>query len=207
MRATAATVAVLALFAAAFWYLQNVAGLIGGEIAPAKLAWLCFALLFWLGLPLLIICDPRTPPRLAQAFGSLLALMAARGVVELVMLYVFHNWSPHYGIAHDLLCAAVLAYFLALAWREGEHRGGKLASTLSLHGIVTTLMFVPEIWFAYYMHTNFGTMGGEAIYFVPDAEKHRHVLNVTAGVVAALAIYLPLFLGFWFHGPTLRHRP
>ncbi|MES3021891.1 MAG: hypothetical protein V4857_09950 [Pseudomonadota bacterium] len=207
MHAAAATIAALAVFAAVFWYLQNVAGLIGGEISLEKLAWLCLAILCWLGLPLLIIGDPRTPPRLAQAFGWLLALMAARGLVELVMLYVFHNWSPRYGIAHDLLCAAVLLYFLGRAWFEGEHGRSALALTLFLHGIVTTLLFIPEIWFAYYMHTNFGTMGGDAIYFVPDEEKHRRVLAVTAGVDVALAIYLPLFLGFWFHGPTHRHRP
>lgn len=205
-RTSIAMVAGLVAGAGAFYFLQNRLGVIGGEIALPKLMWLGYALLFWLGLPLLVVCDVRSPPLLARAFAWLLALMAARAVIEGVMLYITKNWSPLYGIAHDLICMAAMAVFLARAWLAGEPRTIPVARTLFLHGIVTSVLFFPEMWFAMYMHTNFNTQGAQAIYFVPDSEQHKTALRVTSAVVLALTVYLPLFLGSWLHDPARRHR-
>jgi hypothetical protein len=197
-----AVIAGLAASGYAFQLLQNQYGYIGGVISLPKLMWLGYALLFWMGLPLLIVADVRTPPMLARAFGALLVLMLARGLAELVMLYITKNWSPLYGIGHDLLCLSVLGVML---WRAGASASMPQGRVLLVHGIVTALMFFPEIWFAWYMHSNFHTQGGQAIYFVPDSELHRRALRITAGVVLALTVYLPLFLGYWLHAPARRH--
>lgn len=206
-RTAFAIIACLAASGYVFRLLQNRFGVIGGVIALPKLVWLGYALLFWLGLPLLIVSDARTPPAIARAFTSLLALMGARAVIEFVMLYFTKNWSPLYGLSHDIICMTALAFFLLRAWLAREPHSGPVARTLFLHGIVTSLMFIPEMWFAWYMHVNFNTQGGQAIYFVPDSELHRTVLRVTAAVVLGLTVYLPLFLGYWLHAPARRRRP
>ena len=192
--ANTSIIALLLLSGVLFHLLQNRLNLIGGAIALAKLLWLGLAILLWLGLPLLLALDGRLSPWLRYAFAFLFVSMAARGIIELWMLYVSKNWSPAYGIAHDLLCMAGLLLCLTLAWQAGEMR---LHARVGLHGLITTLLFIPEIYFAWYMRHNFHTKGGDAIYFVPDEEKHRRVLRITASVDMMLLLYLPVFLYYW----------
>jgi hypothetical protein len=192
--ANSSIIALLLLSGVLFHVLQNRLNLIGGAIALAKLLWLGLAILLWLGLPLLLALDGRLSPWLRYAFAFLFVSMAARGIIELWMLYVSKNWSPNYGIAHDLLCMAGLLLCLGLAWQAGEiNRHPRMA----LHGLITTLLFIPEIYFAWYMRRNFHTKGGDAIYFVPDEAKHRRVLRITASVDMMLLLYLPVFLYYW----------
>ncbi len=192
--ANTSIIALLLLSGVLFHVLQNRLNLIGGAIALAKLLWLGLAILLWLGLPLLLALDGRLSPWLRHAFAFLFVSMAARGIIELWMLYVSKNWSPAYGIAHDLLCIIGLLLCLALAWQAGEMR---LHARVGLHGLITTLLFIPEIYFAWYMRSNFHTKGGDAIYFVPDEAKHRRVLRITASVDMMLLLYLPVFLYYW----------
>ncbi len=195
---SAAAYAVLtgtALAAAVFYRMQNRHAAVGGAISWQKLAWLALAILLWILLPALIACDPRLSAAWRWPFLVLLALMLARGVIELWMLYVSRNWSPWYGIAHDIVCAAVLlGYAIAL------QPSGPLEQLMRLHLGVSGAMFGPEIYFAWYMLTHFHTKGDHAIYFVPDDPAYAVVLRVTAATVAFLATYLPLFLYCWLHG-------
>lgn len=205
-RATLAMVSAMAIFAIGFYILQNNTRVIGGEIAISKMVWLSYAVLFWLALPQLILLDRRTPEFLGQGFRYLLVLMVVRGMAELLMLYVFNNWSPLYGIAHDVICMTGMALLLIRAIRAGEFQTGMQTRILFFHGIVTALIFIPEIYFAWYMQIHFNTQGGQAIYFVPDISEHRRVLFITAGVDIALTIYLPIFLRNWFHAKTQSNR-
>lgn len=194
--ASNALIALLLISGLLFHLLQNRLHIIGGKIALAKLLWLGLAILLWVGLPLLLALDGRLGRWLRYAFAFLFVSMAVRGIIELWMLYVSKNWSPAYGILHDLLCMAGLLLFLALAWQAGEIR---LHAGVALHGVVTTLLFIPEIYFAWYMRSNFNTKGGAAIYFVPDETKHRRVLRMTASIDMMLLLYLPVFLYHWCH--------
>ncbi len=203
---TASAIAVLFASACGFYFLQNNLGVTGGAIALPKLVWLAYALLFWFALPILIACDKRTPPILTRGFTGLFLLMIGRGVAELVMLYVLKNWSPIYGIAHDIVCMLTMSYFLTRAWIAGEVRATQLARSLFVHGIVTSIMFIPEIGFAWYMRTNFITQGSNAIYFVPDSAQHSVVLWFTTCIDIILTIYIPLFIRNWFYVPDRSHR-
>lgn len=189
-------IAILVLGAIGFSRLQNRLGMIGGEIALPKAAWLMLAIFMWLGLPLLLVLDARSPHFLGSLFGFIFISMALRGIIELWMLYGPKNWSPAYGIAHDVFCMLGMGAYWLLGWQAGEVAQ---APMLALHGVVSTLLFIPEIWFAWYMRKHFHTKGGDAIYFVPDEEKHRRVLRVTASVDIMLLLYLPVFLHSWFH--------
>jgi hypothetical protein len=195
------------LCALAFHALQNRVALAGGSLALSKGIWLGLAVLFWLVLPALILADRRIAAALMQPFRLLLLLMGARGVAELFMLYVFRNWSPFYGIAHDLLCAALL---WGWCWR---HRGLRTASsdnppasTLWRHACFTGALFLPEIYYAWYMQSHFTTRGTNPVYFVPDDAAHQQVLAVTTVVDAVALAYLCLFLFAWLHGNAQRTR-
>ncbi len=138
-------IAILVVAAIGFSRLQNRLGMIGGEIALPKLAWLMLAIFMWLGLPLLLALDARSPHYLRWLFGFTFVSMAVRGIIELWMLYGPKNWSPAYGIAHDLFCMLGMGACWLLAWQAGEVAQAPL---LAVHGVVSTLLFVPEIWFA-----------------------------------------------------------
>ncbi|HSE01159.1 MAG TPA: hypothetical protein VLB72_10545 [Burkholderiales bacterium] len=204
--AAAAWSSVAALFATAllFFWVQNTFRPVGGEISWAKLFWLMYAVLFWFVLPLLLVADPRLSGAWRRPFTVLAALMLIRGVIEPWMLYVALNWSPWYGIGHDIVCMATLAI---LGWTLRERRTGAVERTVFVHLIVTTALFSPEIYFAWYMQAHFTTTGESAIYFVPDDPRYSDVLTVTAAVVVFLSAYLPLFLYRWLHGATDRTRP
>jgi len=193
----AALVAVVAMCVAAlaFHALQNRLALTGGGIAWPKSIWLGCAILYWFVLPALLLRDKRLLPAWRLPFAALLALMGLRGVIELWMLYVSHNWSPFYGIAHDLICLATL-WGLALRARAafGTQR------LAFFHAIATGLLFVPEIYFAWYMQAHFQTQGEKPLYFVPDDAAHAQVLALTTAADAAALIYLPAFLYAWLHG-------
>jgi len=199
--------ALLCATAIYFYFDQNASSRVGGPVSPQKLAWLAYAILLWFVLPAAIALDARAAQLLRQAFGVLFLLMLARGIVELWMLYVTLNWSPWYGITHDVLCAAVLTVYGLRAFRTGAWRGPPNALLLA-HLAVTAVAFAPEIYFAHYMTQNFNTVGEAAVYFVPDEERYRDVLRVTAAVVIAFSIYLPLFVWGWLVGtPGSKRTP
>ena len=195
-------VAALCVAAVLFYPLQNEYRPIGGEISVPKLCWLASAILLWFILPALIAADPRLAPQWRRPFIVLFYLMLARGLFEGWMLYVAHNWSPWYGIAHDLACAAALAGGIVRLRPQTA-----LERLTRLHLGVTALMFAPEIYFAWYMQAHFNTQGASAIYFVPDDPAYAVVLRVTTGVVTFLGVYFPLFLFHWLHGAPARNRP
>lgn len=203
----AVTCALLCAGAAVFYLTQNSSDRIGGPVAPQKIAWLAYAILLWVILPIAIVLDRRASAILRAAFGVLLVLMLARGAIELWMLYVTLNWSPWYGIAHDVVCVAVLAWFGVQAMRLRVARTPANGSLL-LHLAVTATAFIPEIYFAHYMTQHFNTVGDAAVYFVPAEERYRDVLRVTTAVVVALSIYLPVFLWEWLVGTARsKHTP
>jgi hypothetical protein len=189
--------------ATAFYWLQNDYRPVGGAISWPKLVWLAYAILLWFLLPVLACADPRLDARWRRPFLALFLLMLARGLVEGWMLYVALNWSPWYGIGHDLACAAVLVGYALLLRRRATSR---LERLMLLHLSVTALMFVPEIYFAWYMQAHFDTQGADAVYFVPDDPAYAVVLRVTKVTIAFLTLYLPFFLYQWLHGAPERDR-
>jgi hypothetical protein len=202
--ATWSAVGALLATAAVFDWLQNEYRPVGGEISWPKLFWLAYAIFFWFVLPGLIAADPRLAKAWRKPFFVLFLLMLARGVVEGWMLYVSLNWSPWYGIGHDVVCAAVL---LASAAALHRHAESKLERLMLAHLCLTALMFGPEMYFAWYMQAHFDTQGEDAIYFVPDDPAYVVVLRATTAAVALLTLYLPFFLMQWLHGAPERDRP
>lgn len=197
-RTAAASLGVLVAATVAFYWVQNRFHPVGGEISVPKLLWLCYAIALWVVLPALLAADRRISAKLRHAFAALLVFMLARGAAELWMLYVALNWSPWYGVAHDLACVVLLS---ALGLRAGRPPS-PLDRVALVHLAVTAAAFLPEMYFAWYMQANFTTRGEHAIYFVPDDPRYGEVLRVTAAVVVSLSLYFPLFLLRWLHAKT-----
>ena len=87
---------------------QNRRARMGGPMARPKQIWLIWAVYTWFFATPLFAMSPALSTPLRTVLGAFSILMIARGVVEVVMLYVTKSWRPPYGIAHDVLCAAVL---------------------------------------------------------------------------------------------------
>jgi hypothetical protein len=191
-RAMLASVIALTLMAIGFYRFQNTAQPIGGEISLVKLIWLAEAIFLWGVLPALLMADPRLSQPLRSGFAVLFALMVARGVIEGWMLYVTHNWSPWYGIGHDLVCAIGLIVTVARTASRAP-----LDRLVRRHAFVSAIAFLPEMYFAWFMLQHFDTTGASAIYFVPDDPRYVLVLRITTIVVVSLSAYLPYFLYRW----------
>lgn len=204
-RRVVGTALAFAVATVVFHETQNRFGLIGGAISFAKSAWLAEALFLWLVLPAFLLLDARMPAALRVPFRFLLWWMGARAVVELWLLYVTHTWSPLYGIAHDLVAMAVLWLFAMRAWRAQPRWHGETDRLMFVHTLVTGALFIPEMYYAWYMWFHFNTQGGQAVYFVPDDPRHQLTLSITAAVDVALVIYLIAFLWIWLHGETRRN--
>lgn len=202
----ALALAALAFAAAVFYLLQNHYGLVGGGIAPAKLVWLAYTILFWLILPAFIAADPRTPPKLRWVYLFLLASMGLRGFIELWMIWLFLNWHTLEGAGHDAVTFLGMLVLGLRAYRAGEHRQSALGAWLSAHACITAAMLLCEICFARYLATYYDTMGGKATYFVPDEPQHFTVLAVTAAINTLLTLHLVCFLRYWIHGQDHRVR-
>lgn len=191
--------AVMAAGGIAFFLTQNGSGRIGGEMAPQKMLWLFYAIVLWLVLPGAVVFDRRASPPIRAAYCALFALMVLRAIAEGWMLYVSRNWSPWYGIGHDVVCMVVgLVAAVSVARSAGIRRS--VDRWLYANLVVTLLAFVPEIHFAHYMVGNFNTAGEAAIYFVPDDARHREVLGMTSALVTFLTLYLPVFIWGWLVG-------
>ena len=197
-RTSVASLAVLVAATVAFYWAQNRFRPVGGEISVPKLLWLSYAIALWVAVPALLAADGRVSVRLRQAFAALVIFVLARGAAELWMLYISLNWSPWYGIAHDLACVTLL---VALALRAGWPRS-PIDRVISVHLAVTAAAFVPEMYFAWYMQAHFTTSGEHAIYFVPDDPRYSEVLRATTVVVVSLSFYFPFFFFRWLHAKT-----
>lgn len=180
----------------AFYPLQNHGVLPGGQIAPVKLAWLAYAVLFWYMLPGLLLCDRRISKAVRLSVIVLLVGMLARAAVELYMMYVTSNWHPWMGIGHNLFMFSLMLLVLRATFRTIE-------SLYWTYLSVATAMFIPESGFAWYMLMN-ASEPGNAVYFVPDDPQHDGIMILTFACVVALTMYLIHFLRQWLYGQTKR---
>ncbi|PTL83359.1 hypothetical protein [Vitiosangium sp. GDMCC 1.1324] len=179
-----------ALLGFLFWHKQNVRRSRGGRISPPKLAWLFYAIFLWFLLCPLVALDSAVSPHLRVVLGGFGACMWMRGVAELYMLYVSHNWRPPYGIGHDVLC--ILLVLGGLSWFQ-LHRDGPLsrmdAWALSLVALVLVSLFVEVLYATLFFQAVEGhTTGEEGIWFADEEQaRFRRINRIT------LACNIPLY--------------
>ena len=187
----------IVLAAVGFYLLQNTGRITGGNIALPKLIWLAYAILFWFCLPFLFLLDKRITHRWQIVYRIFLINMLVRAVVELFMMYVTHNWSPYYGIAHDVF-SILLLVTLVMRYQSSLPR-----DLLYGYALVLLTMFVVEIGFVIYMVIEVQG-NGAAVYFVPGDDRHTGILAITWLVVSMLTVYTVMFTRRWLRGEFIR---
>ncbi len=182
----------------AFGVKQNSSAMVGGPISLPKLLWLNYALIAWFVTPWFLARHPRVAPPLRRLFGWHLAVMAARGLVELWLLYVTLGWNPLYGIAHDLFQIGLIG---ALR-REARGTENAFNRDTSRFSTALQLSLAAEITFAAWFY---GTGAHrQAIYFVPSDPAYIFINSLTAAADVALYSYLVFF--FWRNREALFRR-
>ena len=181
------------LAALVFYVLQNSGRIQGGGIALPKLLWLAYAILFWFCLPLLIVLDQRTTIVWRRIYAIFLINMLLRAVLELIMMYVTVNWSPYYGLGHDLFTIVLL--FALVHFSRKHLLKGLLLSNL----YIIIAMFAVEIGFVLYLLLRVSN-GDQAIYFVPGDTRHAAILQLTWAIDLMLTAYLFVFSRRWTRG-------
>lgn len=91
-----------------FYYKQNRGDFVGGPISWPKALWLYHAIFSWFLVPLVYLSFPDLHISLKTIIGLHTLIWWIRGPLELVMIYKFYNWSPRYGITHDVVHVMLL---------------------------------------------------------------------------------------------------
>jgi len=171
-----------------FWRRQNVGQTVGGAISFPKALWLSYTVTAWFFLPFVFLPHPELTrePRLLLALHLLSWWI--RGPLELLMIYRWFNWSPRYGIAHDILHAAMLATGLVLFKHAlFLHPVNQLAA---LFLTVTLLATLAETFFAW-LFLSIRGHEDHKVYFANNDPKWRINNRVTAMMV--VIVYGHLF--------------
>lgn len=149
------------LLACGVWFFQNRGKRIGGGISAIKAAWLAYAIVLWIVLPVILLQE-------GTAFVLLAASMGLRALTE-VPLCLMGRWRVVYGVLHDLLHAALVVAVMCFFAVPGLEVWG----ALTLVSLASELVFVR--WFVW------ATGGpGEKVYFVPAGEAYRAINYGTA---------------------------
>ena len=172
-------VVLLAAFGVRFHARQKPGG-IGGPISRAKAFWLSFAIYFWFVVCAVFATDLALPPALAMVYGAMALSMWLRGVAELVMLYVTHNWRPPMGIAHDgftiglVLCVGGVALGTSevSSWSNLALGGAALLMVL----LVSLVLEIVHAW-SFFVLVGKRTIGEEGIWFADDEDPRFAAIN------------------------------
>lgn len=158
-----------------FGRFQNEGHLVGGDISAAKTLWLNLTIVSFVVFPAVWWREGSLDPRMRRIFGVIFASFAARGAIELPILYLTDWWHCSYGMAHDLATAGAVLWLWARS-------GVRDARSVGLLWFVVALMFV-EAGFAYAFCSVVDPASG--IYFAADEARFEAINRVTWWAVGA----------------------
>lgn len=200
--ALVAVFVVMAAFGVSYHRRQNRPGRLGGPISRAKAVWLSYAVLLWFFVCPLVALDPAVMRPARLLLGAFGAFMWARGVAELLLLYVFKRWRPPMGVGHDLACLVLLGAGAWWLWPELSAVGRPFDGwVLGLLGLVVVSL-VCEVGFAWSFHVAVGgaTHGDHGVWFASEDEPRFRAINRwTAALEAPQLVFLLVFLGVCLH--------
>jgi hypothetical protein len=168
-------------FAGRFHHLQNKKTesqeWVGGEISWPKSFWLAYAIGSWFLVPFIFLLDPQLPEPFRLVLIVHLASWWMRGILELVMIYRWFNWTPVYGISHDVLHNTVImaGTFWACAVT------GQVWSWCVFYLVILCFAMMAEVVFAsLFIMTR--KKGADKIYFASDSPEYRMINRMTFAV-------------------------
>lgn len=168
-----------------FYFKQNKGAFVGGPISWPKALWLYHAIFSWFLFPLVYLTFPDLHISLKVIIGLHAVIWWIRGPLELVMIYKFFNWTPRYGITHDVVHAILLFGGLigtAKMWPES------LINWMGfLYCAVTVIMLCFETSFAALFLQVRGDKDHK-IYYAADEPKWRFINFLTkVGLIFGLS--------------------
>jgi hypothetical protein len=168
----------------------------GGPISVPKTLWLGYTLGNWflLPLPVFFMASPGLSPAWKLVLGAHLASWWLRAPIELVMIYRTFNWTPTYGIVHDLLHFLMIVVLGAMAFSEGLRNSQDELAALYLAAIVVAMLF--EAAFARLFQKARGA-GNEDIYFADDhSPQYRFINKLTWVAVVFVYSHMLVYLAW-----------
>lgn len=188
-------------FARRFYLKQNVKKAIGGEVSVPKALWLAYAVGSWFMVPFIFVFSDMHPA-LAPVFLFHLVSWWIRAPIELVMIYKTLNWTPIYGISHDLFHGAVMIGLYFGMWPASWEASfsNPMSKIASLYILVTLFALVMEVTFAYLFRKTRGTAeGAHLIYFASDDPIYKFINRVTLFTVIVVYSHFVLqLLWLWY---------
>ncbi len=162
----------------------------GGPISTPKAFWLAYTVTTWFFLPFLFIFNPETILPIKYIIAFHLLSWWARGPLELVMIYKWFNWSPRYGISHDLfhILGLIILYFIN---RENFQNLTPMNNIALAFVCITIFATAAEISFAYlFLKVRSEAEEKDNIYFASDDPKWIFINRLTLTVVCAVMSHL-----------------
>lgn len=195
------SLALMSVWAAIFYRMQNRQQRLGGRISLAKLAWLVYAVFVWFLVCPVVAVAGRVGQPLRVVLGSFAVCMWSRGLIELYMLYVTKNWWPPFGVTHDLL--SLLLVIGGTLFYRGEMAALTEPFDYWVFGLVgcVVVSLGLEAFYASVFHraVEGQTTGDQGLWFVTkDDARWAWINQLTAVCNIPLYGFLLVFLGVCF---------
>lgn len=174
--------------------------LTGGPISWPKAFWLSYTVWTWFLLPFFIIFHPLLSESIQMILIAHLVSWWTRGILELVMIYKWFNWTPIYGISHDVFHIVLIAILLWIY--RFETFSSVFGSMNFLASIYLLMLFIStsaEILFArMFLKYRSEIEAKVNIYFASDDEKWKKINRITLIVVIIVYIHLMIQSSYSF---------
>lgn len=164
--------------------------LTGGPISTPKSFWLAYTVCTWFFFPIILAFNPEVTSGLKSILIFHLISWWVRGILELIMIYKWFNWSPRYGISHDLfhlVALTILSYIHRLEFQALT----PVNTIVSVFIIVIFFATIAEISFAYlFFKVRSKEEEEDNIYFASDDPKWIFINRLTLTIVCMVMIHL-----------------
>ncbi len=159
-----------------FYKRQNQGAFTGGAISWPKAFWLYHAVFSWYFVPLVYASHPEVDIVLKCILVGHTVIWWIRAPIELVMIYKTYNWSPRYGIVHDILHCFLLFVAILVSVKIWEPT---LINAMAFAYLgVTVVMLCFETSFAA-LFLNVRGHEDHKIYYAADEPKWRFINRLT----------------------------
>ncbi|OQW50361.1 MAG: hypothetical protein A4S09_00785 [Proteobacteria bacterium SG_bin7] len=179
---------IILLFAQRFHQRQNSSkAWVGGPISWQKSIWLFYTVLTWFLLPFAFLLHSDCPESFKLPLKLHLISWWTRGVLELFMIYRWYNWSPAYGISHDIFHIFLFtsAGLVSGFWSSSLTEGFNLVCLL--FGLSIIFSTIAELSFAFlFMRTRSREEEKDNVYFASEDPKWIFINRLTGTVLFVL---------------------
>lgn len=185
--------ALLVYLLCCFWYYkkQNNTSSIGGPIAPAKIFWLGFASFQYFVLTLILLFGIPESNTWFFLLKGMVGLLFTRAILQSLLMFVVHKWSPPMGIAYNVFCMLFLiaAYFFKLPELFTNTALEKLLANFVM--LLFFILLVDSVYaYKFYRVVGAKTKGKEAIWYASEKDPDfAKIIQLTQILNVPFAIY------------------